>query len=66
MYSLLVPKLNEASYLMRVIKPILSIDSLKLVYYAYFLSLITYRIILLLTDCYVAKENNQKHEWCKI
>jgi hypothetical protein len=31
---------------MRVIKPIMSIDSLKSVYYSYFHSLVTYRIVL--------------------
>ena len=42
----LVPKLSEACYLMRVVEPIMSIDSLKSVYYSCFHSLVTYRIIL--------------------
>jgi hypothetical protein len=41
----LMPKLSKACYIMRVIKPIMSIEILKAVYYSYFHSLITYGII---------------------
>jgi hypothetical protein len=43
--SQLVPKLSRACYIMRNLKPIMSIDSLKMVYYSYFPSLIAYGII---------------------
>jgi hypothetical protein len=38
----LLPKLSKACYLMRVIKPIMSIKTLRIVYYLYFHSLTTY------------------------
>jgi hypothetical protein len=40
-----MPKLSKACYIMRVNKPIMSIELLKAVYYSYFHSLITYGII---------------------
>lgn len=43
--SQLLPKLCKACYLMRVIKPIMPIETLKIVYYSYFHSLLTYGII---------------------
>ena len=39
------PKLSTASFAIRTIKPFLSQDSLKMVYYSYFHSIMTYRII---------------------
>jgi hypothetical protein len=41
----LLPKLCKACFVMRVIKPVMSIETQKIVYYAYFHSLMTYRII---------------------
>jgi hypothetical protein len=41
----LLPKLDKACYLMRVTKPIMPIETLKMVYYSYFHSLMTYAII---------------------
>ena len=43
--SQLLPKLSKACYIMRTLKPIMSIDSLKTVNYFYFHTLITYGII---------------------
>jgi hypothetical protein len=43
--SQLLPKLSKAYYLMRVIKPIMPIETLKVVYYSYFHSHLTYGII---------------------
>jgi hypothetical protein len=42
----IVPKLSAATFAMRVEKSFLSLDSLKLIYYSYFHSILTYRIIL--------------------
>ena len=36
-----VPKLSEATFAMRVVQPPLSLDSLKLIYYSYFHSVLT-------------------------
>jgi hypothetical protein len=41
----LLPKLCKACFLMRVIKPIMSIETLKILYSSYFHSLMTYIII---------------------
>jgi hypothetical protein len=41
----IVPKLSSASFAMRVVKPFLSLDSLKMVYYSYFHSVMTYGLI---------------------
>jgi hypothetical protein len=41
----IVPKLSSASFALRVVKPFLSQDSLKLVYYSYFHSIMTYIVI---------------------
>jgi hypothetical protein len=41
----LLPKSSKACYLMRVIKPIISIETLRIVYYSYFHSLMTYGLI---------------------
>jgi hypothetical protein len=41
----LLPKLCKACFLMRVIKPFMSTETLKIVYYSYFHSLMTYGII---------------------
>ena len=41
----IVPKLNAATFAMTVVQPFLSLDSLKLIYYSYFHSILTYRII---------------------
>jgi hypothetical protein len=43
--SQLMPKLCNACYSMRVIKPIMPTETLKMVYYSYFYSLLTYGII---------------------
>ena len=40
-----VPKLSAATFAMRVVQPLLSLDSLKLIYYSYFHSILTHRII---------------------
>jgi hypothetical protein len=42
----LVPKLSSATFAIRTVKPFLSQDSLKIIYYSYFHSIMTYRIIL--------------------
>jgi hypothetical protein len=41
----IIPKLSSASFAMRVVKPFLTQDSLKMVYYSYFHSVITYGLI---------------------
>jgi hypothetical protein len=41
----LLPKLDKACYLMRVIKPIMPTETLKIAYYSYFHSLMTYAVI---------------------
>jgi hypothetical protein len=41
----IIPKLSSASFAMRVVKPFLSQDSLKMVYYSYFHSIMTYGLI---------------------
>jgi hypothetical protein len=41
----LLKKLSKTCYTMRILKPIMSIDTLKIVYYSYFHSLIMYGII---------------------
>jgi hypothetical protein len=41
----IVPKLSAATFAMRVVKSFLSLVSLKLIYYSYFHSVLTYRII---------------------
>jgi hypothetical protein len=41
----LIPKLSKACYVLRCIRPFISQDALKSVYYSYFHSLITYGII---------------------
>jgi hypothetical protein len=38
-------RLNKACYAIREIKPFMSLDSMKMVYYAYVLSILTYGII---------------------
>jgi len=38
----IIPKLSSASFALRVVKPFLSLDSLKMVYYSYFHSIMTY------------------------
>jgi hypothetical protein len=38
-------KLSNACYLMRVIKPVMSIETLRIVYYSYFHSLMTYGLV---------------------
>ena len=41
----IVPKLSSATFTTRTVKPYLSLDSLKMIYYSYFHSIMTYRII---------------------
>jgi hypothetical protein len=41
----IVPKLSAATFAMRIVQPFLSLDFLKLIYYSYFHSILTYRII---------------------
>ena len=41
----IVPKLSAATFAMSVLQPFLSLDSLKLIYFSYFHSVLTYRII---------------------
>jgi hypothetical protein len=43
--SQLMPKLCKACYSMRVVKPIMLTETLKMIYYSYFHSLLTYGII---------------------
>ena len=45
----LIPKLSKACYVPRCIRPFMSQDALKSIYYSYFHSLITYGIIFGLT-----------------
>jgi hypothetical protein len=42
---MLPPKLNKACYIARAMKPFLSLNSLKIIYHAYFYSVITYGLI---------------------
>jgi hypothetical protein len=44
-FSQLMPKLCKVCYSMRVIKPIMPTETLKMIYYSYFYSLLTYGII---------------------
>jgi hypothetical protein len=41
----IIHKLSSASFVLRVVKPFLSQDSLKMVYYSYFHSVMTYGLI---------------------
>jgi hypothetical protein len=41
----IVPKLSAATFAMTVVQPLLPLDSLKLIYYSYFHSILTYGII---------------------
>ena len=41
----IIPKLSSAGFALRVIKPFLSLDSLKMVYYSYFHFIMTYGLI---------------------
>jgi len=41
----IIPKSSLASFALRVVKPFLSLDSLKMVYYSYFHSVMTYGLI---------------------
>ena len=41
----IIPKLSSASFAMRAVKPFLSQDSLRMVYYSYFHSIMTYGLI---------------------
>ena len=41
----IIPKLSSASFAMRLVKPFLSQDSLRMVYYSYFHSIMTYGLI---------------------
>ena len=41
----IITKLSSASFVIRAVKPLLSQDSLRVVYYPYFHSIITYRLI---------------------
>jgi hypothetical protein len=41
----IIPKLSSASFALRVVNPFLSLDSLKMAYYSYFHSVMTYGLI---------------------
>jgi hypothetical protein len=41
----IIPKLSAATFALRVVQPLLSLDSLKLIYYSYFHSILSYGII---------------------
>jgi hypothetical protein len=41
----IVPNLSSATFAMRIVQPLLSLDSLKLIYYSYFHSILSYGII---------------------
>jgi hypothetical protein len=41
----IVPKLSSANFAIGTVKPFLSQDSLKMIYYSYFHSIMTYRLI---------------------
>ena len=41
----IVPKLSSASFALQVVKPLLSWDTLKMAYFSYFLSIMTYGIL---------------------
>jgi hypothetical protein len=41
----IIPKLSSACFAMRTVTPLLKIDSLKLVYFAYFHSIMSYGVI---------------------
>jgi len=42
--DMITPKLSQACYIVRVVKPFLSWDTLKIMYYAFFHSVMTYGI----------------------
>jgi hypothetical protein len=44
-YEQIIPKLSAAYYAMRSIKPFMSQETLKMVYYAYFYSIVNYGLI---------------------
>jgi hypothetical protein len=50
--DMLAPKLNKACYIARAIKPFLSLNSLKIIYHAYFHSVMTYGLIFWGTSTY--------------
>jgi hypothetical protein len=41
----IAPKLSSAGFALRIIKPLLSLESLRMVYFSYFHSIMTYGII---------------------
>jgi hypothetical protein len=41
----IIPKLSSACFAMRTVKPLLNVDTLKLVYFAYFHSVMSYGVI---------------------
>jgi hypothetical protein len=41
----IIPKLSSSSFALTVVKPFLSLDSLKMVYYSYFYSIMTFGLI---------------------
>jgi len=43
--EVITPKLSAATFAMRVVQPLLSLDSLKLIYYLHFHSILSYGII---------------------
>ena len=45
--DIIIPKLSSASFALRVVKPFLYLDSLKMVYYSYFHSVMIYGLIFL-------------------
>jgi len=65
----ILPKLSRACYAVRAMYPISCMNTLKMIYFAYFHSIINYGIIFWgnSTECKKVllgpKENNQNHDW---
>jgi hypothetical protein len=42
---MIIPKLSQACFVLRIVRSALSLQSVKMVYYAYFHSILTYQLI---------------------
>jgi hypothetical protein len=62
----IVPKLSAATFAMRKVQSFLSLDSLKLIYYSYFHSVLTYRIIFWSNTHYSNAINKKKKRIIRI
>jgi hypothetical protein len=61
--DMLDSKLNKVCYITRAIRPLLSLNSIKIIYLAYFHSVITYALIFGGTSSHSSKILNSNSEW---